>query len=165
MDSVYSTWPMPFFQNQISQSGLERHVRVCNQIEFYWGIKGNELCVLCAPSVYLISMIFLFFLLWLNMDREKLITLQNGGMKMPFSSAWAGGRFCVCSAWVLWGLLWTRLGSAGRSVAGGQWEFIHRSAVHRGPWSGQRPHRGEGPLSSGPSRVATHTLCPSIKYC
>lgn len=48
--------------------------------EFYWGIKGNELCVLCAPSVYLISM-WGFFLLWLNMDRGKLITLQNGGMK------------------------------------------------------------------------------------
>lgn len=63
---------------------------VCNQNEpeFYWGIKGNELCVLCAPSVYLISM--QGFLPWLNMDRGKLITLQNGGMKCL--SALPGGR-------------------------------------------------------------------------
>lgn len=53
---------------------------VCNQngTEFYWSIKGNELCVLCAPFVYLI---FIFFLLWLNMDIQNLITLKNGSMK------------------------------------------------------------------------------------
>lgn len=59
---IYVLFEITFSKNQGSQAGLERSAKVdvCNQNwpEFYWGIKRNELCVLCAPSVYLISIFF-----------------------------------------------------------------------------------------------------------
>lgn len=102
-DSIYTIWPgfkMTFSKNQISQSSLEHDVRVgvCNQNgpEFYWGIKGNELCVLCTPSVYLISM-WGFCFGSARTEREvNYITKWRD--EMPFSPAWRLG--CVCSAWV-----------------------------------------------------------------
>lgn len=144
---------MTFYKNQISQSSLKRDARVgvCNQNgpDFYWGIKGNELCVLCAPSVYLISMSFFFSLAQHGQREVNYITKWRD--KMPSSSALAVGLCLLCLS--VWGLLWIRLGRAGRSIAGGQCEFsqANSSVVHWGLGVGSSQYWGKGPLSSGPN--------------
>lgn len=60
------------------------------------------LCPLCLFNFHV-----RFFFLWLNMDRQKLITLTKWWDETPFGAAWWLRLCLLCLS--VWGLLWVRL--------------------------------------------------------